>query len=92
MKDRRVNDKAVPYIAVISPAASFLIDRYSETLLFGYRFGFEILLLNALLTFAGLLLFREKPAYEPLYNGIVGAVIIRCLFGGSLSIINLAAA
>jgi len=60
MKERRVNDKAVPYIAVISPIASFLIDRYSETLLFGYRFGFEILLLNALLTFAGLLLFREK--------------------------------
>ncbi len=62
MKDRRVNDKAVPYIAVISPAASFLIDRYSETLLFGYRFGFEILLLNALLTFAGLLFFREKAS------------------------------
>lgn len=62
MKDRRVNDKAVPYIAFISPIASFLIDRYSETLLFGYRFGFEILLLNALLTFAGLLLFREKAS------------------------------
>ncbi|MCR5022883.1 MAG: sodium:solute symporter [Lachnospiraceae bacterium] len=64
MKDRRVNDKAVPYIAVISPVASFLIDRYSETLLFGYRFGFEILLLNALLTFAGLLLFRP-PVKNP---------------------------
>ncbi len=63
-KDRRVNDKAVPYIAVISPVASFLIDRYSEILLFGYRFGFEILLFNALLTFIGLLIFSKKSISE----------------------------
>ena len=60
MKERRVNDRAVPYIAIISPAASLLIDRYSETLLFGYHFGFEIMLLNALITFIGLLVFSKK--------------------------------
>ncbi|MBO7047404.1 MAG: sodium:solute symporter [Spirochaetia bacterium] len=60
LKKRRVFDKAVPFIAVISPVASYLINRYSKELLFGYTFGFEILLLNALLAFAGLLLFSRK--------------------------------
>ncbi len=62
MKKRRVIDKAVPFIAVISPVASYFIDRYSEILLFGYRFGFEILLLNALIAFTGLLIFSSSSA------------------------------
>lgn len=60
MKKRKVNDRAVPYIAVISPVASLFIDRYSKDLLFGYQFGFEIMLLNAALTFIGLLIFSKK--------------------------------
>ena len=62
MKKRKVNDKAVPFIAVISPIASILIDKYSEILLFGYSFGFEILLLNALLTFVGLMIFSKSSS------------------------------
>ncbi len=65
IKDRRVNDKAVPFIAVFSPVASYLINMYSEVILFGYRFGFEILLLNALITFVGLFLFSSRiTSYE----------------------------
>ncbi len=65
MKERSVYDRAVPYIAIISPVASFFMDRYSENLLFGYHFGFEIMLLNALLTFIGLLIFSKKcPAKQ----------------------------
>ena len=65
MKERGVYDRAVPYIAIISPVASFFMDRYSENLLFGYHFGFEIMLLNALLTFIGLLIFSKKcPAKQ----------------------------
>jgi len=60
MKNRRVHDKAVPFIAFLSPSISFLINKYSETLLFGYKFGFEILLFNALLTFTALLAFSKK--------------------------------
>ena len=60
VKNRRANDKAVPFIAVLSPAISFIVDRYSEELLFGYKFGFEILLFNALLTFTALLIFSKK--------------------------------
>ena len=57
---RKVKDKVVPYIALISPVLIYFISRYSEQLLFGYKFGFELLLVNGLLTYFGLFLFSEK--------------------------------
>ena len=45
---------------MLSPALSYLVNIYSEQLLFGYKFGFEILLLNGLITFLGLFLIRKK--------------------------------
>ena len=50
----KIKDKFVFLVCLISPLISYLINIYSEELLFGYRFGFEILLLNGLLTFLGL--------------------------------------
>ena len=61
-KNRRAYDSAVPFIAVLSPVISFIADRYSADLFFGYRFGFEILLFNALLTFIALLIFSKKDS------------------------------
>lgn len=60
VKGRKVNDKAVPYIAVTSPIISYLLKLYSKQLLFGYQFGFEILIVNGLLTFVALLIFSRK--------------------------------
>ncbi|MBQ4476803.1 MAG: sodium:solute symporter, partial [Bacteroidales bacterium] len=54
------NDKAVPFIAILSPIISYLLNIYSEELFFGYKFGFEILIVNGLLTFIGLLIFSRK--------------------------------
>ncbi|GET21069.1 sodium:solute symporter [Prolixibacter denitrificans] len=56
----KVDDRAVPYLAVAAPLISWAVDTWSEQLLFGYRFGFEILILNGGLMFLGLLLFRKK--------------------------------
>lgn len=56
---RHVRDKWVPAIAVASPALSYIINIHSEEWLWGYKFGFEILLLNGLLTFLGLLLLSK---------------------------------
>ncbi|MBP3420506.1 MAG: sodium:solute symporter [Marinifilaceae bacterium] len=55
---RAVYEKAIPYICVASPIISWFINRYSETILFGYKFGFEILLFNALITIIGLSIAR----------------------------------
>jgi Na+/proline symporter len=58
---RIVNDKVTPAIAVFSPVACFFLSKYSEVLFNGYKFGFELLLLNGFLTFIGLYLFSRKP-------------------------------
>lgn len=50
---RAVNDRYVPYVAVASPLLCYLLD-YGVGQLTGYRFGYELLMLNGLLTFAGL--------------------------------------
>lgn len=50
---RSANDRIVPYIAVASPLLCFAIDTLTASLT-GYRFGYELLMLNGLLTFAGL--------------------------------------
>ena len=50
---RSVNDRMVPYIAVASPLICFAVDTLTARFT-GYRFGYELLMLNGLLTFAGL--------------------------------------
>ena len=55
----KIKDKFVFFVCLISPLISYLINIYSEELLFGYRFGFEILLLNGLLTFLGLYIIKR---------------------------------
>jgi Na+/proline symporter len=57
---RQVNDRVTPYIAVISPVACYFLSMYSEELFNGYKFGFELLLLNGFLTFMGLWIFSRK--------------------------------
>ena len=54
---RKVMDKATPYIAVFSPAICYLLSKYSVELFNGYKFGFELLLLNGLITFFSLWIF-----------------------------------
>lgn len=54
-----VKDKWVVPVCLLSPLLSYIININSEQLLFGYRFGFEILILNGLLTFTGLWLIRK---------------------------------
>jgi hypothetical protein len=58
---RRVGDPWIPVVAVLAPIATWLIADNSQELLWGYRFGYEKLLLNGLLTFLGLLSF-SKPS------------------------------
>jgi solute:Na+ symporter, SSS family len=58
---RKANDRVTPLIAVMSPLLCYILSAYSEELLNGYRFGFELLVLNGLLTFTGLWIFSHKP-------------------------------
>lgn len=51
-----VNDKWIPYVCIASPLICYVLDTHSKVWFAGYQFGFELLILNALLTFIGLLL------------------------------------
>lgn len=50
---KQPNDTLVPYICIVSPLLCYLLDLIAQHL-WGYRFGYELLMLNGLLTFAGL--------------------------------------
>ena len=52
---REVRDRLVPVVALAAPLLSFILDHYSEVWFGGYQFGFELLLVNALITILGLL-------------------------------------
>lgn len=56
---RGVSGRLVPWIAVASPVVCFAVDSLSKTV-FGYTFGYELLMLNGLLTFAGLWITGRK--------------------------------
>lgn len=60
VKNRNVNDKYVPVIAITSPIISYILNYFSKELFFGYQFGFEILIVNGLLTFFALLIISKK--------------------------------
>jgi len=55
-----IKDNYVWLIAIISVVLTYIINLYSEQMLMGYIFGFELLPLNGLITFVGLLLVRKS--------------------------------
>lgn len=60
---REVNDQKVPLVCIMSPVLTYFINLYSEVLLFGYQFGFEVVILNGLITFMGVLLVSKKGSH-----------------------------
>ncbi len=57
---KKVIDKLVPLVGIASPVICFFISKYSEELFNGYRFGFELLILNGLITILGLWVISKK--------------------------------
>lgn len=48
---RHLADKATPLIAILGPILSYILSMNSTRWLGGYKFGFELLLVNAFFTF-----------------------------------------
>ena len=57
---RNPRDRYTPYVAIISPLLCYLLSKYSVQLFWGYKFGFELLILNGIITFVGLWLISAK--------------------------------
>ena len=62
MKTKTVHDKLVPLICVVSPIICFLISKYSNLVFENYIIDNELIIINGLLTYLGLLII-SKPTH-----------------------------
>jgi len=56
----KIRDSLALAVCLAAPILTYIINANSEAWLFGYKFGFELLILNGVLTFLGLLLIAKK--------------------------------
>ncbi|GAB6012805.1 sodium:solute symporter [Viscerimonas tarda] len=56
-----IKDKYVPVVCVLSPFVCYAIDYFLQRK-YAYKMGYEVLMLNALITMAGLLVLRGKAS------------------------------
>lgn len=59
---RSVNDKWVPLVCIISPLLCYLLEKYQKSIVGSFEIGLELLVINGLLTFIGLLLVSKKQS------------------------------
>lgn len=57
---RNLNDNWVPIIALISPIICYFVSANSMKWFGGYQFGFELLILNGMLTYSGLYIISKS--------------------------------
>ncbi len=57
---RQIRDKLAPYICCASPILTYIINENSQAWFNGYKFDFELLILNGLITFVGLFFISKK--------------------------------
>jgi SSS family solute:Na+ symporter len=60
----KANDRLVPAVCVVSPLICYVLQQNSAAWFHGYKIGFELLILNGLLTFVGLWLIRVNRDLE----------------------------
>jgi Na+/proline symporter len=56
----KVRDWAVPFVCLASPVICYVLNINSEAWFNGFKFGFELLIVNGAITFIGLLLFIRR--------------------------------
>ena len=59
---RTINNRLVPLVCVAAPIICFVLDKYQQALLGSFKIGLELLIINGLLTFLGLLMISKKQA------------------------------
>jgi len=57
---RSLNNRWVPWICILSPVLCFFLDKYQQFLFGNFHIGLELLLINGIFTFTGLLLISKK--------------------------------
>jgi Na+/proline symporter len=58
---RSLRNNWVPWICILSPILCFFLDKYQQYLFGNFHIGLELLLINGVFTFLGLLIISLKP-------------------------------
>jgi len=53
-------DKLVPIVCILSPVVCYFLNEYSATMFSGYKFGYELLIVNGFITILGLIAISKK--------------------------------
>ena len=61
--NRKIYDNYVPDVVIISPFLTYLLSVFDEHLI-SFNFGYELLMVNGLITFCGLFII-SKPMFDP---------------------------
>lgn len=61
---KQVHDQGVPVVAIAAPLLSYILQRNSEAWFGGYQISFELLIINALITVAGLTVLIRRPLHS----------------------------
>jgi Na+/proline symporter len=67
MKSKTVHDKLVPVVCVVAPLITFWINSHATEWFSGYVFSVEIIIVNGLITFLGLLLISKSTQENTRY-------------------------
>jgi Na+/proline symporter len=67
MKSKTVHDKLVPVVCVVAPLITFWINSHAAEWFSGYVFSVEIIIVNGLITFLGLLLISKSTQENTRY-------------------------
>ncbi len=57
---RSIKDEVSPWVCIIAPVLSYIINLNSKAWFNGFEFGFSILMVNGIITFFGLWIFSKK--------------------------------
>jgi Na+/proline symporter len=57
---RSLRGRWVPFVCILSPLICFLLDKYQQYLFGNFKIGLELLLINGIITFLGLLLISKE--------------------------------
>lgn len=65
---RQVKDRLVPIVCLLAPCVSYVLSANSADWFSGYKFSYEILVVNGILTMAGLWAISKSPSkdYRPI--------------------------
>ena len=61
---KNVYDKLVPVVCIAAPIICFFIDKFQKELFGNFQIGSELLILNGLITFTGLLMISKKATVQ----------------------------